>query len=169
IDGVAVCDPASETYYGMGRMASGFEVPFKGDGSIDDKEIAVLERIAAWMDINKESIFGTRPWKVFGEGPAADASNPIKAQGFNEGKIKYSARDIRFNQKGNILYVTLMGVPEGPVTIQNLNSATAKISRIEMLGSKEKLKWKQDAQYLKIEKPSGIPNEIAIVFKVYMN
>lgn len=32
IDGVAVCDPASETYYGMGRMASGFEVPFKGDG-----------------------------------------------------------------------------------------------------------------------------------------
>jgi len=32
IDGVAVCDPASETFYGMGRMASGFEVPFKGDG-----------------------------------------------------------------------------------------------------------------------------------------
>lgn len=31
IDGVAVCDPASETFYGMGRMASGFEVPFKGD------------------------------------------------------------------------------------------------------------------------------------------
>jgi len=32
IDGVAVCDPASETFYGMGRMASGFEVPFRGDG-----------------------------------------------------------------------------------------------------------------------------------------
>jgi len=31
IDGIAVCDPASETFYGMGRMASGFEVPFKGD------------------------------------------------------------------------------------------------------------------------------------------
>jgi enterochelin esterase-like enzyme len=31
IDGVAVADPASETYYGMGRMASGIEVPFKGD------------------------------------------------------------------------------------------------------------------------------------------
>jgi enterochelin esterase-like enzyme len=31
IDGVAVCDPSSETFYGMGRMASGFEVPFKGD------------------------------------------------------------------------------------------------------------------------------------------
>jgi enterochelin esterase-like enzyme len=31
IDGLAVCDPASETFYGMGRMASGFEVPFKGN------------------------------------------------------------------------------------------------------------------------------------------
>jgi enterochelin esterase-like enzyme len=32
IDGVAVADPASETFYGMGRKASGIEVPFKGDG-----------------------------------------------------------------------------------------------------------------------------------------
>jgi enterochelin esterase-like enzyme len=31
IDGVPVADPASETYYGMGRMASGIEVPFRGD------------------------------------------------------------------------------------------------------------------------------------------
>jgi enterochelin esterase-like enzyme len=31
IDGVAVADPSSETFYGMGRMASGIEIPFKGD------------------------------------------------------------------------------------------------------------------------------------------
>lgn len=30
IDGVAVADPASETFYGMGRMASGIEIPFQG-------------------------------------------------------------------------------------------------------------------------------------------
>ena len=30
IDGVAVCDPASQTFYGMGRMASGIEIPFAG-------------------------------------------------------------------------------------------------------------------------------------------
>lgn len=30
IDGVAVADPASQTYYGMGRMASGIEIPFSG-------------------------------------------------------------------------------------------------------------------------------------------
>lgn len=32
IDGVAVADPASESFYGMGRMASGIEIPFIGGG-----------------------------------------------------------------------------------------------------------------------------------------
>ena len=39
IDGVAVCDPASETFYGMGRMASGIEVPFKGDGYYEVRNV----------------------------------------------------------------------------------------------------------------------------------
>ena len=39
IDGVAVTDPASETFYGMGRMASGFEVPFKGDAYYEVRDV----------------------------------------------------------------------------------------------------------------------------------
>jgi enterochelin esterase-like enzyme len=39
IDGVAVADPASETFYGMGRMASGIEVPFKGDGYYEARNV----------------------------------------------------------------------------------------------------------------------------------
>lgn len=39
IDGVAVADPASETFYGMGRKASGIEVPFKGDDYYALKEV----------------------------------------------------------------------------------------------------------------------------------
>jgi enterochelin esterase-like enzyme len=39
IDGVAVADPASKTFYGMGRMASGIEVPFKGDRFYDMRNI----------------------------------------------------------------------------------------------------------------------------------
>lgn len=31
IDGVSVADPASESFYGMSRMASGIEIPFRGD------------------------------------------------------------------------------------------------------------------------------------------
>lgn len=144
-------------------------VPVKGDGTIDEKEVAVVEGIADWMDINKESIFNTRPWKVFGEGPAAEADNPIRAQGFNEGRVKFSAKDIRFNQQGKILYITVMGTPEESITVRNLGTSvsSANISKIEMLGGKETVKWNQQAEFLKIEKPTMIPNPIAVVFKAY--
>jgi alpha-L-fucosidase len=144
-------------------------IPVRGDGSIDEKEVAVLEGITAWMDINKESIYNTRPWKVYGEGPSAEASNPINAQGFNEGKVKLTSKDIRFNKKGKIVYVTVMGVPDEAISIKNLGASKVqnKIAKIELLGSKEKLIWNQSADYLKIEKPRNIPNKIAIVLKIY--
>lgn len=142
-------------------------IPVRGDGTIDEKEVAVLEGIAAWMDINKESIFDTRPWKIFGEGPAVDASNPINAQGFNEGKVKLTAKDIRFNQKGDILYVTVLGVPDEDVLIKSLGESNAfKIKKVEVLGSKEKISWKQNAGSLMIKRPATIPNNIAVVFKI---
>jgi enterochelin esterase-like enzyme len=40
IDGVPVADPSSETFYGMGRMASGIEVPFDGDDYYAAKKVA---------------------------------------------------------------------------------------------------------------------------------
>ena len=39
IDGVAVADPASETFYGMGRMASGIEIPFADGGYYALKDV----------------------------------------------------------------------------------------------------------------------------------
>jgi enterochelin esterase-like enzyme len=39
VDGLAVCDPASETFYGMGRMASGIEIPFAGDDYYAIKDV----------------------------------------------------------------------------------------------------------------------------------
>jgi alpha-L-fucosidase len=143
-------------------------IPVRGDGTIDDKEIAILEGIAAWMDVNKESIFDTRPWKIYGEGPSVETTNPINAQGFNEGKVKYSAKDLRFNQKDKVLYVTTMGVPEENILIKSLgkSKADSEIRTIEMLGSIEKLQWKQYDDSLVIEKPKSFSNNIAVVFKI---
>ena len=39
IDGVALADPASETFYGMGRLASGIEIPFAGGGYYAVKDV----------------------------------------------------------------------------------------------------------------------------------
>jgi alpha-L-fucosidase len=142
----------------------------RGDGTIDDKEIAILEGIAAWMGINKESIFDTRPWKVFGEGPVAEERNPMNGPGFNEGKSAFTAQDIRFNQKENVLYVTVLGAPAEPISIKSLGESaySGKIKEIEILGSKEKLLWKLYPDSLVIQKPTTAPNDIAVVFKIQM-
>jgi alpha-L-fucosidase len=143
-------------------------IPIRGDGTIDEKEVIILEEIAAWMDVNKESIFDTRPWVVFGEGPSAEKSNPVNGPGFNEGKLKYSASDVRFNQKDKILYATVLGAPAGNVSLKALGkrNTKTKIRKVELLGNKETLLWKQHDNDLTIEKPKSIPNKIAVVFKI---
>ncbi|OHB64490.1 MAG: alpha-L-fucosidase [Planctomycetes bacterium RBG_13_60_9] len=146
-------------------------VPLKGDGTPDSDEIAVVEGIAKWMEVNKEAIHGTRPWKVFGEGPQMASAEPIRAQGFNEGRGKpFTTEDVRFTTKGDTLYALIMGAPNTAVSIKSLG-ADAKllekpISEVTLLGSDEKLKWSQTGDALVIETPQNSPSDIAIVFKI---
>ena len=146
-------------------------IPVKGDGTIDPTELRIVQEIGHWMQINGESIYDTRPWVIYGEGPAAENKNPIQAQGFNEGRQRYSAADIRFNKKGDkVLYVTLFGVPEEDVVVKALGSKTEqnsrKIKSITLLGSDEKLAWTQSKETLTITKPAAVPSPEALVFKV---
>jgi alpha-L-fucosidase len=98
-------------------------VPVRGNGTIDSDEKAVVEEIGRWMAPNGESIFGTRPWKIFGEGPAQDKAAPLTAQGFNEGKgVPFCAQDIRFTTKGDTLYAIALGWPaDGKLLIRSLS------------------------------------------------
>ena len=69
-------------------------IPQRGDGTIDDKEREILKNLGQWMRLNGEGIYGTRPWRTFGEGPTEtprgrDADNPIP----------YTAEDLRFTTK----------------------------------------------------------------------
>jgi alpha-L-fucosidase len=148
-------------------------IPVRGDGSIDDKEQAVLEGIGAWMDVNKECIFGTRPWKVFGEGPASEGA-ALSAQGFNEGKGKpFTAEDIRFTTKGDTLYAIELGAPTNTVAIKSLGTAAKLLDQpirsITLLGSDEKVEWTQTAAALTINAPAKSPNNIAVVYKITTN
>ena len=145
-------------------------IPVRGDGTIDDKEEAVLKGIADWMDVNKECIFGTRPWKVFGEGPASEGP-PLKVGNFNEGKGKpFTGEDVRFTAKDGVLYMIALGVPKKDLQIKSLGTAAKlldkPIGNITLLGSDEKVQWSQTADALTIKAPEKSPNDIAIVFKI---
>lgn len=146
-------------------------VPVRGDGSIDEKEEAILEKIAAWMAVNGEAIYSTRPWKTFGEGPASEGV-ALSAQGFNEGKGKpFTAADVRYtaSKDGRTLYVIVMGVPTEPLRLAALGqaSAGAKIAGLHLLGGKGNVRWQQKDDALVIE-PSleKTATEAALVFKL---
>lgn len=147
-------------------------VPVRGDGSIDEKERAVVEGVAAWMAINRDSIFGTRPWRVFGEGPAIESAAPLTAQGFNEGKNKpFGVEDIRFTRKGNALYAIVMGWPaDGIVRIKSLRAGTdlsgQSINRVELLGVREPLTFSRESNALEIRVPAQKPGDYAYCFKL---
>jgi alpha-L-fucosidase len=145
-------------------------IPVRSDGTIDNREEAVLKGIADWMDANKESIFDTRPWKVFGEGPASEG--PVtEVKGMNENKVKpLTAADVRFTSKSNALYAIVLGVPKQDVAIKSLGTAAKLLDKsigdITLLGSTEKVQWSQTADALTIKLPEKMPNDIAIVFKL---
>ena len=146
-------------------------VPLRGDGSLDEKELAILHDLKAWMDVNRESIFGTRPWTTFGEGPLADSANPLNAQGFNEG-IHYTSSDIRFNAKGHTVYATIMGWPEGnAATIKSFATASPhmqgqRVRSVRLLGY-GKVPFTVDAEGLHVTLPQARPGgDIAPVLAV---
>lgn len=135
-------------------------VPVRGDGTIDSDELKVVEEIGEWMKINKESIFGTRPWKVYGEGPAIENAAPLTAQGFNEGKGKpFEAQDIRFTTKGTTLYAIPLGWPkDGKIIIKSLAKEKplypSEIVSIELLGFGSITDFKRDTEGLTITLPT---------------
>ena len=144
-------------------------IPVKSDGTIDDKERAILADIKAWMDINAEAVYGTRTWKTFGEGPLADADNPMNAQGFNEG-LNYSSKDVRYVQKDGKIYATIMAWPAaGQFSFSSFSLASkyysGKVTSVTLLGYGE-VAFTQGIEGLTVTVPATRPNEIAPVFAI---
>ncbi|CAN5515012.1 alpha-L-fucosidase [soil metagenome] len=147
-------------------------VPVKADGTIDSDERKIVEGIAAWMDVNRESIFGTRPWKVFGEGPQADSPPPISAQGFNEGKTKPATNaDVRYTAKGDsTIYAFVLSKPAKEVKLVNLGKAAGRLDRaiasVEQLGAGA-VEFKQADETLDITpKLDGLAADQTVVYKI---
>ncbi|MGD0088433.1 MAG: alpha-L-fucosidase [Planctomycetota bacterium] len=150
-------------------------IPVRGDGSLDDEEVKFLEEMAAWMDVNSESIFATRPWKVYGEGRAQK-----KGGHFNEGGLRYSAQDIRFtvgqfaklpNAKGEILYAIALGWPENrKLIVRSLAEAkdapAGRIEGVSLLGCAARLDWSRTGEGLVVTLPEQKPCEHAFVLKI---
>lgn len=133
-------------------------IPVRGDGSIDEKERAFLAELKSWLDINGEGIFGSRPWKIYGEGVVKTANTGSFKE--NE-KLQeaLSERDIRFTQKDGTIYTFVLGFPTTETVIVNALGRKSpqmegrRIKRVRMLGCNDKVVWRQTADALYITMP----------------
>lgn len=137
------------------------------EGDLEPDMLQILEGIGIWTAANGEGIYGTRPWKIFGEkSPEASA---VKQGRFNE-NYKFNAKDIRFTTKDGSLYAFCLGAPADDITIKTLGRNSKyldkTISSVKMLGSSDRIKWKQNADALVISKPAKLPVWQVTGFKI---
>lgn len=127
-------------------------VPMRGTGEIDEKVTAILTDMKAWLDVNGEAIFATRPWSVYGEGPFQVVEGHM-----NEGEAKpFTHEDIRFTTKSGALYALGMEWPSsGFMTLHALRQGT--VERVELLGHGEPLQFETGMDGLTVKLPAAKP------------
>jgi alpha-L-fucosidase len=133
----------------------------KADGTIPEREQQMLREIGAWLKINGEAIYGTRPWTKFGEGPTQTAAGSFS----DKEKPPFTAEDFRFTTKGKTLYAIALAWPSnGKLLIKSL--ATTDVKRVELLGHKGKLQWTLSAAGLAVALPENAPCDFAVALKI---
>lgn len=138
----------------------------KADGTIPEQAQSILLEIGKWLKVNGDAIYGTRPWKVFGEGPTEVAEGAFSER---DNKV-FTPQDIRFTRKGDTVYAIALAWPKEELVIRALRSGSPqesrKVAAVRLLGTNQNLKFSQDEGGLKIAPPAAAPSEYAHAFAV---
>ena len=142
-------------------------LPLPGHGRPDDDEMSFLDKFGAWMTINSEAIYYSRPWKIYGEGPSGSAGVSL----YKGSPPPFVSGDMRFTTRGNTLYAIALAWPEdGKLTIKSLASDSphfqSQIDRVGLLGSEPNLEWSRNADGVTVCLPETRPCDYAYVLKI---
>jgi alpha-L-fucosidase len=138
----------------------------RADGTIPDEVQQVLRDVGAWLKVNGDAIYGTRPWNTYGEGPTQ-----VVEGSFNDTNTRpYTPEDFRFTTKGDTLYAIELGWPSKPeAVIHSIKAAVAgerPVMSVELVGTGSKVPFKQDDDGLHLQLPAQAEGEYAYVYKI---
>jgi alpha-L-fucosidase len=137
----------------------------RSDGTIPDEVQQVLLDVGGWLNVNGEAIYGTRPWRIYGEGPTK-----VAAGSFHDTETtEYTPQDFRFTTKGDVLYAIGLGWPangEGVIHALAPTAGTEKVQSIALLGSDATLQFTQQADGLHVRLPAQSPSKYAYALRV---
>ena len=139
----------------------------RSDGTIPDEVRKVLLGMGAWLSANGEAIYGTRPWKISGEGPTKVVAGSFK----DTAGTPFTGEDIRFTAKGDTLYAIALAWPKkGKLVVRSLATGSIynkrRIKKVQLLGYAGRLKWTQGSDGLTVELPPQQPGQFAAALKI---
>jgi alpha-L-fucosidase len=135
----------------------------RADGTIPEPEQDILRAIGRWLAVNGEAIYGTRPWRIYGEGPTE-----VPEGAFTDTKrAAFTAQDFRFTQKEGTLYAICLAWPGQEAHVRALaQDHGPAINEVELLGHDGALAWRRDEEGLHVQLPADRPCEHAYVLKI---
>jgi len=137
----------------------------RSDGTIPDEVQRVLLDVGAWLTVNGEAVYGTRPWRIYGEGPTK-----VAAGSFHDTDTPtYKPEDFRFTTKGEVLYAIGLAWPtNGEAVIHSLTQTVGseRVRSVALLGSDTKLQFNQRADGLHVQLPAQAPAKYAYAIAV---
>ena len=159
------------------------------DGTIPPEHKAILDEFGAWLKLNGEAIYASKPWKVHGDNlfsalrnEKTNASNLAntdqleqkrKSKQFNnrtKDSQPYGHDEVRFTTRGDVLYVFVLNPKEGDIELPALGLQSKyhpnPIRSIKMIGSNEPISFRQNDDGLTLSVPGKRPNNYAAVFEV---
>lgn len=140
-------------------------VPIDPEGKLVPDAVAMLEEFGQWMQINGQGIYGSKAWKVWGEG-----ERRLPGGGINRrtADFEFTTEDLRFTEgKDGALYIWCLTVPpKGSRVIVKSLAAGAEPKEVQLLGSDAEIHWSRDSEGLAIECPDTSGLRHAVGFRV---
>ncbi|MBD5331545.1 MAG: alpha-L-fucosidase [Bacteroides sp.] len=135
-------------------------------GCFPEQTRPIFDAFNKWLSDNGEAIYGTRPWRVFGESVATDITEESAQTEFHDavfdGTPKNIVPDVRYTRKNNTIYAIVRNVPSASYTLSAFSPKTDKVKSVTLLKNGNKADWRLTKDGLQINGMGSIAGNTPI-------